>query len=197
MDQACDWMAKLDETDPGLVPWVNVNLSPPNFKDPNLDKQILRVLARHGLGPHRLGIEITENLLAEQAESSIDMLVRLKELGLQLALDDFGTGYSSLSYLRSLPISVIKIAKPFVDDIENSTTQQAFTAAIVALGRALDKFVIAEGIERVGQAERMRSMGCDAGQGYFYSRPMDGHAMAAWARQFCAHEIERAVLEAV
>ncbi|MDP9465214.1 MAG: bifunctional diguanylate cyclase/phosphodiesterase, partial [Actinomycetota bacterium] len=184
MEKACAWLARVDRTDPGLVPWVNVNLSPRSFREPGLIESIVGALRRHGLAPNRLGIEITENLMSEEADRSIETLQQLKTIGLRLALDDFGTGYSSLSYLQSLPVDVVKIAKPFIDDIESSDSQRAFTTAIIALGGALDKFVIAEGIERPEQLELLESFGCDAGQGYYFARPMGEGPFLVWARQW-------------
>jgi EAL domain-containing protein (putative c-di-GMP-specific phosphodiesterase class I) len=186
LTESCDWLARVDASDPGLVPWVNINLSPRNFREPSLVDDIVATLERCQLEPFRLGIEITENLMSEDADHAIAILERMKLLGLRLALDDFGTGYSSLSYLQSLPVDVVKIAKPFIDDLESSSSQQAFTTAIVALGGALHKFVIAEGIERPEQLELLEAFGCDAGQGYYFSRPMDGAAFLVWARQWAS-----------
>ena len=183
MDRACAWLAAADLTDPGIVPWVNVNLSPSSFSDPHLVEGVLARLQQHGLHPSRLGIEVTEDVMAEQADSAIETLEQLKKIGIRLALDDFGTGYSSLSRLRFLPVDVIKIAKPFVDDIESSDSQRDFITAIVSLGGALDKFVVAEGVERREQEQLLGSTGCQAGQGYLFARPMDGDAMLAWAHR--------------
>jgi EAL domain-containing protein (putative c-di-GMP-specific phosphodiesterase class I) len=145
------------------------------------------------LAPNRLGIEITENLMSEQADLAIETLQQLKAIGLRLALDDFGTGYSSLSYLQSLPVDVVKIAKPFIDDLESSASQRAFTTAIVALGAALGKFVIAEGIERSEQLDLLEAVGCDAGQGYMFARPMDGIDLVLWARQWRQRPVQRPI----
>ena len=184
IDKACEWLAKVDSSDPGLVPWVNVNVSPRSFHEPTLVDDVTAALRRHHLAPNRLGIEITENLMSEQADQAIETLEQLKTVGVRLALDDFGTGYSSLSYLQSLPVDVVKIAKPFIDDLESSASQRAFTTAIVALGDALDKFVIAEGIERSEQLDLLEAVGCDAGQGYFFARPLDAIEFLQWARQW-------------
>ncbi len=184
MDKACEWLADVDVSDPGLVPWVNVNVSPRSFHEPTLVDDVTAALHRHDLAPNRLGIEITENLMSDQADRAIATLEQLKSIGLRLALDDFGTGYSSLSYLQSLPVDVVKIAKPFIDDLESSASQRAFTTAIVALGEALGKFVIAEGIERAEQLDLLEAVGCDAGQGYMFARPMDGAEFVEWARQW-------------
>ncbi len=122
--------------------------------------------------------------MSEQADHAIETLHQLKKIGVRLSLDDFGTGYSSLSYLQSFPVDVVKIAKPFIDDLESSDSKRAFASAIVALGGALDKFVVAEGIERPEQLALLDSFGCDAGQGYYFARPMDGRALVVWARQW-------------
>jgi diguanylate cyclase (GGDEF)-like protein len=184
MDKACEWLARVDASDPRLVPWVNVNVSPRSFHEPALVENVLATLHRHRLAPNRLGIEITENLMTDQVDRAIETLQQLKTIGVRLALDDFGTGYSSLSYLQHLPVDVIKIAKPFIDDLETSASQRAFTTAIVALGGALGKFVIAEGIERSEQLDLLEAIGCDAGQGYMFARPMNGADFAQWARQW-------------
>ncbi len=184
MEQACEWLARSEDIEPGLVPWVNVNVSPASFREPDLVERVTSVLQRHGLSPKRLGIEITENLILDQEGSTHATLQQLKHLGVHLALDDFGTGYSSLSYLRDLPVDVIKIAKPFIDDIdqvEPPRSALAFTSAIIALVTALDRFIVAEGIERPEQARILRSLGCHAGQGYHFRRPMTGEAFVAWA----------------
>jgi diguanylate cyclase (GGDEF)-like protein len=184
MDKACEWLAGVDVSAPGLVPWVTVNVSPRSFHEPTLVESVTAALERHHLEPSRLGIEITENLMVEQADRAIEKLQELKAIGLRLALDDFGTGYSSLSYLQSLPVDVVKIAKPFIDDLESSASQRAFTTAIVALGDALGKFVIAEGIERSEQLDLLEAIGCDAGQGYMFARPMNGAEFVQWATQW-------------
>ena len=184
MEQACDWLARSEAIEPGLVPWVNVNVSPVSFRDPELVQRITSVLQRHRLDPRRLGIEITENLILDQEGATHATLQELKHLGVRLALDDFGTGYSSLSYLRDLPVDVIKIAKPFIDDIDQVDPPRsalAFTSAIVALVTALDRFIVAEGIERPEQASILRSLGCHAGQGYHFRRPMTGEVFVGWA----------------
>ncbi len=186
MDQACAWLSLADATAPGLVPWVNVNVSPDSFRETDLLQRITGTLRRHDLEPRRLGIEITENLIIDQEGDTHEILQQMKQLGVRLALDDFGTGYSSLSYLRTLPVDVIKIAKPFIDDIDQVDPAQsahAFASAIIALVNALDRFIVAEGIERPEQANILRSLGCHAGQGYHFRRPMTGDVFLGWALQ--------------
>ncbi len=190
LEAACAWLAATEHTDPGLVPRINVNLSPRSLAEPGLPESIARELRRHGLGADRLGVEITEKLMSEHAETAIGALTELHAMGLELSLDDFGTGYSSLSHLRSLPVDVVKIAKPFIDDIDTSSSQRAFSAAIIALASALDLRVIAEGVERPEQLRVLAGLRCDAGQGYLYSPPLDGDAFLDWAR---AHHHARLV----
>jgi diguanylate cyclase (GGDEF)-like protein len=182
MERSCEWLASLDRSDPGLVPWVNVNMSPRSFQQENLVEKVSATLRRHQLTPNRLGIEITENLMSQQADEAISTLHQLKRLGIRLALDDFGTGYSSLSYLHSLPVDVVKIAKQFIDDLEESRSQRAFTTAIVALGAALDKFVVAEGVEREEQLGLLEAAGCGGGQGFVFAPGLSADEFLEWAR---------------
>jgi diguanylate cyclase (GGDEF)-like protein len=190
LDAACEFLARTDSTDPDLVPWVNINLSPETFASPTLVEYVVDTLARHCLSPDRLGIEVIEEVVSGQVSGLLHTLERLRALGVKLSLDDFGTGYSSLSHLQSLPVDVVKIAKPFIDEIASSSSQQAFTSAIVALGRALDKSVVAEGIEDRDQLELLRAIGCDAGQGYLFARPADDLTFLEWARRWTATSAE-------
>jgi EAL domain-containing protein (putative c-di-GMP-specific phosphodiesterase class I) len=103
----------------------------------------------------------------------------LRRLGVRLALDDFGTGYSSLSHLREFPIDILKIAKPFVDDLGAETSDSSFLEAILGLARALDLTVIMEGIETAEQAATLQRLGCRLGQGYHFARPLDRQAASA------------------
>ena len=182
LDEACAWLGAVNASDPGMVPWVNVNVSPRSFQETGLVEMVERVLRRHRLEPSQLGIEVTENLMSEQADEAIATLLRLRDLGVRLALDDFGTGYSSLSHLQTLPIDVVKIAKQFVDELDTSETQRGLTSAIVALAQVLDKSVVAEGIERPEQLDVLEAFGCDSGQGYYFARPMDEDGFMVWAR---------------
>ena len=183
LDRSCSWLASVDATDPDLIPWVNVNLSHANFLEPGLVDRVSTTLERYGLQPERLGIEITEDLMSEHAIEAADALHQLSAVGIRLALDDFGTGYSSLSHLRSLPVDVIKIAKPFVDEIDTSNSQCDLIIAIVALGGALDKFIVAEGIEHPEQERLLAAAGCQAGQGHLFARALAGPELLAWARR--------------
>ncbi len=111
--------------------------------------------------------------MMQHTESAIERLRELKELGVRLAVDDFGTGYSSLSYLQRFPIDVLKIDKSFVDGVGSEEKEVELAQAIVDMARALHMEIVAEGIERVEQLERLRQLRCDLGQGYYFAHPVD------------------------
>jgi diguanylate cyclase (GGDEF)-like protein len=166
--QARAWQA--DKGVDGLS--VHVNLSAVELKDPTLAAGVRDALVTTGLEPRLLVLEITESLM-QDADASATALADLRELGVRLALDDFGTGYSSLSYLRSLPLDILKIAKPFVEGLSRGRQENSFVRMIVDLARALDLQVVAEGIESAEELEALRDLGCDSGQGFFLARPLD------------------------
>jgi EAL domain-containing protein (putative c-di-GMP-specific phosphodiesterase class I) len=137
------------------------------------------ILAESGLAPACLTLEITESVVMQDAEASVAMLTALKGLGVRLAVDDFGTGYSSLSYLQRFPIDVLKIDKAFVSEIGQREDGAALARTIVHLGRTLRLQTVAEGVETAEQVAALRDLGCDLGQGYHFSRPLPGEAVAA------------------
>ena len=177
--QACAWLVAVDDRAPGSAMTVNVNFSPQSFRGGDLTERILDVSRRNGLDPTRVCVEITEDLMGEDLDEAIETLSRLQDQGIRVALDDFGTGYSSLSQLRVLAVDTIKIPKPFIDDLDtvDPTDPDVFAAAIVALSRALNKSVVAEGIERPEQLAALEQLGCHYGQGYLFARPMEHDAM--------------------
>jgi diguanylate cyclase (GGDEF)-like protein len=158
---------------------MDVNLSADQLTDPGLPGEVLTLISRTGVDPRWLILEITESALVREMETSLRRLGQLSAIGVRLALDDFGTGYSSLSYLRRLPVSVLKIDKSFVDDIDNPDGQAArLLHDIVGLGAGLGMEVIAEGIESTTQLPALRATGCHLGQGYLWSRPIDSEQVA-------------------
>jgi len=181
LDEACGqltrWRAALGSSAPG---WVSVNVSARQFQDPSLVGDVERAIRDHGLRPSDLILELTENLVIEDAEGTIERLETLRALGVRLAIDDFGTGYSSLSYLHRLPVEIVKIDRSFVTDMDGSPKRSAFVHAIVALAGSLGLRTIAEGIETEAQARSLRALGCELGQGYEFSRPL---APADFARR--------------
>jgi EAL domain-containing protein (putative c-di-GMP-specific phosphodiesterase class I) len=127
-------------------------------------------LAGSGLAPDRLELEITESLFLDRSNLVLDTLADLRKLGTRIAMDDFGTGYSSLGYLCSFPFDKIKIDRSFVQGIAGNVEQQAVVRAIVGLGQTLGKTITAEGIETAEELACLRSIGCDQGQGFLFSK---------------------------
>ncbi|MEC4749834.1 EAL domain-containing protein [Methylomicrobium sp. Wu6] len=162
---------------------IAVNLSQTQFLHPLLRKQITRALASSGLEARCLCLEVSEDVIADQATAA-RILAELDELGVQLHLDDFGTGYSSFNMLQHSPIDVVKIDRSFVQPITDPASEKsAIVRAILSLTGELGKEVVAEGIETAEQAERLLAWGCRYGQGYHFAKPLT----AAEAERFCAH----------
>jgi EAL domain-containing protein (putative c-di-GMP-specific phosphodiesterase class I) len=129
--------------------------------------------------PSSLILEITESALVDDRAENLALFIELKALGIRLAIDDFGTGYSSLSYLQRFPFDVLKIDKSFVDGVAGGGTDVAFARTIIALGGILELRVLAEGIEHENQLAMLTELGCQYGQGYLFSKPVDAIAMTA------------------
>ncbi|HEY6888087.1 MAG TPA: EAL domain-containing protein [Solirubrobacter sp.] len=166
--EACSCVA---ERYPGVQ--VHVNLSALELEQPDVLDAVKDVIGRIGIAPGRLVLEVTETLLVKDAVRGVETLQQLRDLGVQLALDDFGTGYSSLSYLRNLPLDSLKIAREFVEGMAFSEHDAAFVRLIVGLAKTIGLKVVAEGIETREQLDMLRDIGCDLGQGYYFSKPMD------------------------
>ena len=155
----------------GTAPWVSVNLSARQVQQVSFLADVQAALDISGLPPDRLVLEVTETLMMQDLDGSAEKLVALKRMGVRTAIDDFGTGYSSLSYLRRFRVDMIKIARDFVDVADNDD-DWAFAHAIVSLGHRLGIEIVAEGVERADQADRLQLMGCDFAQGYLFARPL-------------------------
>ncbi|RYY18025.1 MAG: EAL domain-containing protein [Alphaproteobacteria bacterium] len=151
---------------------VAVNVSPAQFKSDRLVETIISALASSGLSAKRLEVEITEGVLLQESEKTLQTLHRLRELGVRISMDDFGTGYSSLSYLRSFPFDKIKIDRSFVKDLSDSPDGHAIIRAIAGLGKSLGMTTVAEGVETMEQMQRIRDEGCTDVQGYLVSKPI-------------------------
>ena len=172
--EACVTARAWQEAYPRETPLtVSVNISPRQFAEPDLVPQVRRIVEETGIDPHTLRLEITESITIGDADREVSMLSQLKALGIRLSIDDFGTGYSSLSYLHRLPLDVLKIDRSFVSAMDKSAESFQIVNAIMNLARNLGMDVVAEGTEVEGQIARLRSMGCDFGQGYYFSRPVD------------------------
>jgi diguanylate cyclase (GGDEF)-like protein/PAS domain S-box-containing protein len=164
---------------PRPLAYLNVNLSPRQLAEGDVVADVRAALRASGVESRRLGLEITETALMEGGDEARKRLLALKQLGVRLLLDDFGTGYSSLSYLHRLPIDVLKIDASFVSQLEKDAQKAELVRTIVLIGRNLDKTVVAEGVETAAQAERLKALDCDYGQGYFWSPPVEAQAVPA------------------
>lgn len=165
----------------GLPPLgLSVNLSPRQFRQPDLPERIADILSAGGLDAARLELEITERLFIEDMDRTVDTLRRLAELGVRISIDDFGTGHSSLAYLKRLPVHVLKIDREFVDGIGRDGDSAAIAEAVIALGQTLRLGVVAEGVETREQAGFLRDRGCDAAQGFYISRPLPADDFILW-----------------
>jgi predicted signal transduction protein with EAL and GGDEF domain len=151
---------------------VAVNIAAVQFRAPNLAEEIECVVTRHGIDPQQLELEVTESGLVEDPENVVRILSRLRDIGLTIAIDDFGTGYSSLAYLKTFPVSVLKIDRSFVRDLETDLNDRGIAEAVVSMARVLQMKVVAEGVENEAQAAILLGMGCTLAQGYFFGRPM-------------------------
>ena len=156
---------------------VSVNISGKHLSNDDLIDDVENALAISKLSPQALKLEITESAAMENAEHSINMLNRLKQLGVQLSIDDFGTGYSSLSYLHRLPFDTLKIDRSFVYSVGESGENSEILQTIISLAKNLKKKVIAEGIETESQLSLLQNLGCDYGQGYLLARPQTKEKM--------------------
>ncbi|WP_354674263.1 bifunctional diguanylate cyclase/phosphodiesterase [Cupriavidus alkaliphilus] len=156
---------------------VAVNISPLQLRQASFPDTVARCLQQAGLPPQGLVIEVTEGVLVDGGETTIETFRRLRELGVGLSIDDFGTGYSGLNYLTRLPISRLKIDKSFVDGVATPGHDQAVAAAIITLGHQLHLKVIAEGVETAAQFAFLRAQGCDGLQGFLFSQGVPQQAL--------------------
>lgn len=165
--QIIDWQAS------GLSPMVvSVNLSALEICNIGFAERMSKLLAKTGVNPGLLKIEVTESHILESPEVAIEMLEHIRAMGIRISLDDFGTGYSSLSYIKRLPIDELKIDSSFIRDVVNDIQDQAIVEVAVTLARKLGITTVAEGVETAAQAAKLAEQGCDAMQGFFYSRPI-------------------------
>lgn len=151
---------------------ISINFTSEDFYQKNVCENIQDVLIRTGLQPKWLELELTERLALGDVNYTIQQMNALRELGVLLAMDDFGTGYSSLSYIQLLPLTLLKLDRSFIVKIETDTVAREIVSAVIKIAKSMGIETIAEGVEDEGQAEILRSLGCDYVQGYLYGRPM-------------------------
>nr|WP_260181698.1 EAL domain-containing protein [Sphingomonas sp. BK580] len=158
---------------------VAVNLSPVQFHAGDVYDTVIAALADSGLPPHRLKLEVTENVVMHDVERTFVELERLRAAGIKILMDDFGTGYSSLSYFERFPFDKVKIDQSFVRGLDTSRAAGAIIKAIVGLGEALGMAIVAEGVETCAQRDALVLAGCTHLQGYLFSRPVSSASIAA------------------
>ena len=177
LEQAISQVQSWRESTGADFPRLSVNVSARQVQQPSFADEIADLLVRHELPASRLMLEITETLMMQDAELTIARLEAVRSLGVQVALDDFGTGWSSMSWLRELPVDALKIPKEFLGGLGASDTEWDFATAIVTLGRSLRLDVIAEGIEYEDQVERLRDIGVNSGQGFYFTPPVEARSV--------------------
>lgn len=160
-----------------------VNVSPQQFRSPDIFDRVTSALNDSGLHPRWLELEITESMLMDNVDAAIAKMQQMRDLGCGLSIDDFGTGYSSLSYLGRFPITTLKIDRAFVHDVQENQNTAEIARAIIGLSKGLDLEVVAEGAEVMEHVDFLREHGCDIIQGFFYSRPVAAYEMEEMLRQ--------------
>ena len=180
VDEACADLARWQRE--GAVPagfTMSVNVAPQQLLGEGMVGELQAIVARSGLEPDRLVVEVTEGAMVHDTDEVLAVLTALRSLGVRVAIDDFGTGYSSLAYLQKLPVDILKVDKSFVDGIDGDAEQSALPHAIIRLAQTLHLTAVAEGVERPTQAERLRRLGCERAQGFLFSPPVPAASLPA------------------
>ncbi|BCJ40170.1 hypothetical protein GCM10010168_30280 [Actinoplanes ianthinogenes] len=175
----------LEEAATRLVHWrttdatlhVSVNLAVRQLLEPGLPDRVRDILARTGLPPAGLWLEVTESGLMTDLDTCLDVLYQLRALGVTLCIDDFGTGYSSLSYLQRLPVAIVKVDRAFIAGVGEGGANESIVRAVLAMSQALGHRVVAEGVETAVQRDWLHASGCDFGQGWLFGRPQPADAV--------------------
>jgi len=182
--EACQQMSIWQSKYPSIAPLnITVNLSGKQFSHPHLVGDIKAALEETGIEPGRLQLEMTESVVMADSNTTLNVFSQLKRLGVRIGIDDFGTGYSSLSWLRRLPIDVLKIDRSLVSTMPADRASGDTVQLIITLAKDLKLEVIAEGIEAATQLDRVRRLGCEFGQGYFFSQPLEAERAEEALRQ--------------
>lgn len=182
LDQACRQIRQWRE-EHCFTAKVAINVAAPQIERSDFVATVAAALHRHELPGNALEVEVTESLLLESHEAASVVLRQLQGMGVTTAIDDFGTGYSSLAYLKRLPIDHLKVDRAFIRDLPDDQGDVAIVRALIALKRAMNFRMTAEGIETAAQYDFLREAGCDAGQGYFISKPLPADEFARWLMQ--------------
>ncbi len=171
-EEVCRFQAKLKQANLPIVP-ISVNISRINFYKPEFGKQIREMIARYGISPELIKLEITEGAYEDNPKYMIDAIKDFKDSSFQILMDDFGSGYSSLNMLKDFNVDILKIDMKFINDLETSVRADNILFSILQMAKALNMETVAEGVETAAQYELLASMGCDSIQGYFFSKPIE------------------------
>ena len=181
LKRACQQLAKWQwQSHSNRNLFMSVNLSSKQLGQTGLVSEIGEILKETHVEPRHLKLEITESAVMENAETAVQLLRRLKALGVQLSIDDFGTGYSSLGYLHRFPVDTLKIDRSFVGRIGEASENIEIVRTIISLAENMEMDVVAEGVETLPQFASLRSLNCQYGQGYLFSRPVDATTIDGW-----------------
>jgi EAL domain-containing protein (putative c-di-GMP-specific phosphodiesterase class I) len=156
---------------------MSVNLSARQFRHPELLEEVSETLSETGMNPRDLALEITESVIMENQSGAANIPQALKDLGVALVMDDFGTGYSSITNLKSFPVDCLKIDRSMVARVDEVPENQAVVSATRVLAQGLGLEVVAEGVETAGELAKLRLLGCDRAQGYYWQRPCSAEDM--------------------
>ncbi|CRM96594.1 Bacteriophytochrome cph2 [Pseudomonas sp. 22 E 5] len=188
--QACEQAQSWNAMGLPALP-VSVNISAIDFRQRDFIDNLATILKETGLPAHQLELEITESVLMQNVDDTVETLHKIKAMGVRLALDDFGTGYSSLSYLRRFPIDVLKIDQSFVRGLNVNSQDAQLISAIIGMGKSLELNIIAEGVETAEQLDFLRAQDCEEGQGFLFSKAVPAKDFAQLLQMGCAMPITR------
>jgi diguanylate cyclase (GGDEF)-like protein/PAS domain S-box-containing protein len=180
LDRACAQLGRLSGADPALAELrMSVNVSVKQLCSPGIVNTVAEAVTRAGIEPGRLTIEMTESVFVDDLDAIRDVLTQLRAQGVRIAVDDFGTGYSSLAYLKHLPLDALKIDRNFIEGLGTDPCDEAIVASALSLSSVLGLLAVAEGVETREQLAVLRSLGCDAAQGFYFSEAVTGVELAA------------------
>lgn len=173
LDASCRHLKTWKNLHPDIS--IAVNISSNHLTSPEFLNYLTECLNKYDINPERLELEIIESMLMENVSAALDILHRIKDLGVRIAIDDFGTGYSSFSYLKTLPIDTLKIDREFIKDIPDSEKDMQISSVIIYLAKQLGFKVVAEGVETLEQFMFLKTNQCDLAQGFYFSKPIPAH----------------------
>ena len=161
-----------------------INMSPIHFEQEGLKQELKGLLQQYKVSPEMVELEVTENTAMQDMEKGSNFALELQQMGIKVSIDDFGTGYSSLAYLRKMPIEKIKIDRSFVMDMTSNDSDMMIVKTMIKLAHGLGKRILAEGVETVEQLNLLRSLSCDAVQGYYIAKPLPEIEALAFFRTY-------------